>query len=105
MATTNRSSSYQPVASGGVFDFLGRLFVATPTYRGEAQPRPAPSAGLIARLLGLTAPVYKAAPSAPMPVENAEPDAPSDSESSTDSVPGALPGCDGTPLTIVIARA
>ena len=104
MAITNRSSSYQPVASGGVFDFLGRLFVATPTYRGEAQPRPAPSAGLIARLLGLTAPAYKAAPPMPTPDENAEPDTPSDTDSSTDSAPGPLPGCDGTPLTIVIAR-
>jgi len=106
MANANRSS-YQPVPTGGLFGgLLGRASVATPAYRGErpvTQPKPQGLCGLLTALFSST-PAYKPAPtetpSAPSQGDPSQKD-PSDP---TDPVPGPVPGCDGAPLTIVIAR-
>ena len=106
MANANRSNSYQPVQAGGLLGLFGRLFVSTPAYRGEGQPQPQPGPGVLGRLFGGAQPVYQtgsASPSGPDATSN-DVDEVDPSDPSTDSVPGVQPGCDGMPLTIVIAR-
>jgi hypothetical protein len=81
---------YQANHGGGIFGFFSRLFVATPTYRGDGQPPPRGGGGLLDRVLGGT-PAYRSAP--PMPVS----DAPTEPESPAEET------CESHgPITIVI---
>ena len=94
MASNN--STARPAASGGIFGFLQRLFVATPAYRGEAQPQPHSSGGgLLAGLFGGGTPAYRQAPPVTEPVD----------ESATYAAsagPDGPPSCSSSALTIVI---
>lgn len=88
----------QPGLTGGVFGFLGRLFVTTPAYRGEGQPQPHARGGLLGGLFGGGTPVYRQAP--PEPAPSGEPTPGSEPGEST---AGDDPACPSGPLTIVIA--
>lgn len=93
---TNSSTATRPAASGGIFGFLQRLFVATPTYRGDTQPQPY-RGGVLAGLFGGGTPVYRQAPPVSEPVD----------ESATYAAstgPDVPPSCNGSSsaLTIVI---
>ena len=94
---TNSPTATRPTESGGIFGFLQRLFVATPAYRGDAQPQPHRGGGLLGGLFGGGTPVYRQAPPVTEPVD----------ESATYAASAGTeepPSCNGpsSALTIVI---
>ena len=97
MAKNGSHAPYQPTDSGGLFGFLQRLFVATPTYRGDGQP-PSQRGGLLGGLFGGGTPTYRQAPPAPEPADEPAEDVAASATRQTAS-------CNGQsgPLTIVIA--
>ncbi len=96
MANANRSP-YQPVSAGvGLLSFVQRLFVATPAYRGDGQPRPG-GGGILGGFFSGT-PVYQTSP----PLKPSEAAQGESFDPKSDA--GDVPDCDSGPLTIVIAR-
>ncbi|MCA9675425.1 MAG: hypothetical protein KC464_10355 [Myxococcales bacterium] len=109
MANNGTTASYQAVTSGGLFGFLQRLFVATPTYRGDGQPPAQAGNGLLGGLFGGGTPVYRQAPAeaAPEPAPVSTPSAESTPEPAPETAPterDVNPSCNGQSghLTIVI---
>jgi hypothetical protein len=99
MAKNGSTAPYQASLAGGLFGFLGRLFVTTPAYRGDGQPQPQPGGGVLGGVFGGGTPAYRPAPPEPPPVsEPATPAAPTEEDE-----PSACDGESGA-LTIVIAR-